>query len=76
MHNSKDIGNIVEGAETADGNKQSPSSRRPSLIAGLVEEFNSFAQSPLANSLKANQDAAYSSYQQLDDLQYSNPRSR
>ena len=61
MHNSKDIGNIIEGtAETADGNKQSPSSRRPSLIAGLVEEFNSFAQSPLTNSLKANLDVPYS----------------
>ena len=61
MHNSKDIGNIIEGtAETADGNKQSPSSRRPSLIAGLVEEFNSFAQSPLTNSLKASLDVPYS----------------
>ena len=65
MHNSKDIGNIVEGTEAADGNNagavQSTTSKRPSLIPGLVEEFNSFAQSPLANSLKANQDAGYSS---------------
>ena len=67
MHNSKDIGNIVEGIEAADGNNaragavQSTTSKRPSLIAGLVEEFNSFSQSPLANSLKANQDAGYNS---------------
>ena len=65
MHNSKDIGNIIEGTEAADGKSnvgsiQSMTSKRPSLIAGLVEEFNSYAQSPLANSLKANQDAAYS----------------
>lgn len=65
MHNSKDIGNIIEGTEAADennnvGSMQSMTSKRPSLIAGLVEEFNSYAQSPLANSLKANQDAAYS----------------
>ena len=63
MHNSKDIGDIIEGTETADGNSagslQSTTSKRPSLIAGLVEEFNSYTQSPLANSLKANQDAAY-----------------
>ena len=64
MHNSKDIGNIVEGTEAADGKNsditQSTGSKRPSLIAGLVEEFNSFAQSPLANnSLKADQDTTY-----------------
>ena len=66
MHNSKDIGNIVEGTETANagsvGAEQSTTSKRPSLISGLVEEFNSIAQSPLANSLKANQDVTNFGY--------------
>ena len=68
MHNSKDIGNIVKGEETANSNKsvavQDSTSRQPSSfipVPTMGEGSNSISQSPLSTSLKANQNFGYNS---------------
>ena len=61
MHNSKDIGNIVEGAEAANNgsvaaNPSSSMTRQPSAFLSIEEGSNSISQSPLSTSLRANKD--------------------
>ena len=66
MHNSKDIGNVVEGVDPAShGSKvsaaQNPGSRRPSAFLSIEEDSNTISsQSPLSTSLRANQDPSSS----------------
>ena len=62
MHNSKDIGNVIEGSEVDNSKSatvQSSSSRRPSAFLSIEEDSNTISnsQSPLSNFLRASQDA-------------------